>query len=296
VTSGCNKRRHGYAKNSVRLMKAALSAMLSDAVDDGIIDINPAFQLGHRRAKAADRLTPAERIQKIRPMSWQQRDAFLAGAGNEPCYGALFVLLAKTGLRPGEAFGLKPEDLDLRERTVRVERAWSLGRAKPTKTYEERTVDLSHDVLARLERHLAWLKAETLKRGWGEAEWLFPNEEGKPLDESRTRKVFRRALRQAKLPGFRLYDLRHTYASLLLAANAPITYVGCAARPREPVHDAPLLREVDPEQGRPALGRSAGPDHWDRRGCRGGRWFQSWNQNVEPNPNRGAARCATPRF
>jgi hypothetical protein len=29
----------------------------------------------------------------------------------------------------------------------------------------------------------------------------------------------------AKLPGFRVYDLRHTYASLLLAAGAPITYV-----------------------------------------------------------------------
>ncbi len=108
---------------------------------------------------------------------------------------------------------------------MRVERAWSLGRLKSTKTYEERTVDLSPDVLGRLERHLVWLKAETLKRGWGEPEWLFPNEEGKPLDESRTRKVFRRGLRRAKLPSFRLYDLRHTYASLLLAANAPITYV-----------------------------------------------------------------------
>jgi integrase len=45
------------------------------------------------------------------------------------------------------------------------------------------------------------------------------------MDESRVRKVFKRVLKQAKLPGFRLYDLRHTYASLLLAASAPITYV-----------------------------------------------------------------------
>jgi len=39
------------------------------------------------------------------------------------------------------------------------------------------------------------------------------------------RKVFKRALGKAKLPTFRLYDLRHTFASLLLAASAPITYV-----------------------------------------------------------------------
>ncbi len=39
------------------------------------------------------------------------------------------------------------------------------------------------------------------------------------------RKAFAQALKRAKLPGFRLYDLRHTFASLLLAQNAPITYV-----------------------------------------------------------------------
>ena len=39
------------------------------------------------------------------------------------------------------------------------------------------------------------------------------------------RKAFGQALRPAKLPSFRLYDLRHTYASLLLAQNAPLTYV-----------------------------------------------------------------------
>jgi Phage integrase family len=37
--------------------------------------------------------------------------------------------------------------------------------------------------------------------------------------------VFKRALGTAKLPSFRLYDLRHTFASLLLAEQAPITYV-----------------------------------------------------------------------
>lgn len=37
--------------------------------------------------------------------------------------------------------------------------------------------------------------------------------------------MFKRARGKAKLPAFRLYDLRHTYASLLLSAGAPITYV-----------------------------------------------------------------------
>jgi Phage integrase family len=36
---------------------------------------------------------------------------------------------------------------------------------------------------------------------------------------------FRALLRRAKLPRHRLYDLRHTYATHLLAEGAPITYV-----------------------------------------------------------------------
>jgi integrase len=50
------------------------------------------------------------------------------------------------------------------------------------------------------------------------------------MDESRVRKVFKRALKQAKLPECRLYDLRHTYASLLLAERSNHMR-GCAARP-----------------------------------------------------------------
>ena len=57
--------------------------------------------------------------------------------------------------------------------------------------------------------------------------WVFCNRSSHPLDESRVRKHFAQALKRAGLPGFRLYDLRHTYATLLSAQGAPITYV-CA--------------------------------------------------------------------
>jgi integrase len=74
-----------------------------------------------------------------------------------------------------------------------MERAVSLRRIKPTKTYEEREVDVTPHLLQTIQQHLTWL--------------------------------FKRALKDAKVPAFRLCDLRHTYASLLLAERAPITYV-----------------------------------------------------------------------
>src|SRR5262249_23957746 len=87
------------------------------------------------------------------------------------------------------------------------------------------TVDVTPELLRTIQQHLTWLKTEALRHGAGEPQWLFPNEEGGPMDESRVPKAFKRALKDAKLPAFRVYDLRHTYASLLLAERAPITYV-----------------------------------------------------------------------
>src|SRR5262245_8418161 len=103
--------------------------------------------------------------------------------------------------------------------------AESLGQIKDTKTHDERVVDMSLDLARILRDHLAWLRTETLKRGWGEAEWLFPNEVGRPMDEAKVSRIFRLVIKRAGLPSFRLYDLRHTFASLLLAAGAPLTYV-----------------------------------------------------------------------
>lgn len=128
-----------------------------------LIDMNPSFQIGRRKASRADKLTSSERLQKVRPLTWEQRDALLAEVKDDRRHAALFQLLAKAGLRPGEAFALKPGDIDWKGRTLRVERAWNLGRVKPTKTYEERTVDLTPEMVRSLERHVAWLKTEALR-------------------------------------------------------------------------------------------------------------------------------------
>jgi len=62
------KRRRGYAKNTVRLIRAAISSLHSDAVDDGIIQSNPALGLANRKKRRGDRISQTERQQRIRPM------------------------------------------------------------------------------------------------------------------------------------------------------------------------------------------------------------------------------------
>ena len=132
----------------------------------------------------------------------------------------------KTGLRPSESYGLKVSDIDWKRCTLRVECAVELNthEIKPTKTSETRDVDLSPELVELLRAHVAKLTKRGFKKG-KDRRWLFPSEAGTVLDHNNVARTFRRRLKDAELPSFRLYDLRHTYASMLLAEGVPITYV-----------------------------------------------------------------------
>lgn len=204
-------KRKGYAKNGVRLMRAALSSLLSDAVEDELIPANPCLQIRGRSRRGAEQVTAIERQQQIQPMTLAQRETFLATARRRRANPLLFEVLAKTGLRPSEAYALRGEDLDLAGGRVHVERAWVRGRLKATKTAQTRWVDMPDRLTAALRGARAGL--------------LFTAPEGGPLDPSKVGKAFRATVKAAKIGRFRLYDLRHTYACLRLADGAPPTYV-----------------------------------------------------------------------
>jgi hypothetical protein len=69
------KRAEGYAKNSVRLMRAALSSVLTDATEDEIIEVNPALHLGRKKRRRAGSLSKADVHESRRPMDWAQLGA-----------------------------------------------------------------------------------------------------------------------------------------------------------------------------------------------------------------------------
>jgi integrase len=166
-------------------------------------------------------------------MTWDQLEVFdhtmsllQEGGLLDPRYRMLFVLMAKTGMRPGEAIALQPGDIDVRQHTIRIERAATLGgQVKSTKTAEVRMVDVSVKLIQKLEAYRAWLELESMTGRWGDTPWLCPNNQGRLYEERHLRCVFHRILHRANLPSFRVYDLRHTYASLLLSAGVPLLYV-----------------------------------------------------------------------
>jgi integrase len=216
-----SKNERKLSKNTVRLIRATLSVMLAEAVDDGDIDSNPATLPVRKKGKKKAAAVP------MHPFEETELSRLLEAARvRDPEYLPLFLLLARTGLRPGEAFALEWADLDFPKRKLNVERALSAGVVGTTKTGTAREVDMSQelvDVLAALYRIR---EAQTLKYQWGDVpDLIFVNAQRGFLDESRVRKRFARVLKAAGVGGHRLYDLRHTFASILLQNGAPITYV-----------------------------------------------------------------------
>jgi integrase len=229
VTTQDGSTRRRLGKNSMRLIRATLSVLFGDAVEDGLLTVNPAIGIKRRGRRQADAVNPAE---QIRPLGHEQLAVFLAQVNKlvsqETLHrgtGRFFYTLADAGLRPGEGLALRWPDFDPVARTLKVERAVSAGQVKLTKTGTTRTVDLTVRLTETLSGWQARCEADALLAGVNASPWMFPSETGTPLDEARVSKRYRMVLQRANLPRFRLYDLRHSFATHLLEAGAPITYV-----------------------------------------------------------------------
>jgi integrase len=238
--------------STLRLIRATLSVVFASAVDDRIIDRNPVpdakVSRHSRKAKAANRVAVA----KERVFTEAQQAALLSWCSErDPDLHDLVFLLLRSGLRPGECRALAWDDIDFTRRKIRIEYSASdKGTFGPTKTGLGRSVDISpalRDVM-----RLRMLKRSTrthMDRGEGGVELVFSNPSGTPLDDSRLRKRFDRAMEETKITGHVLYDARHTYASTLLARCRDFVYVAAQlghASPKTTMdHYAHLLPGVD---------------------------------------------------
>jgi integrase len=76
-----------------------------------------------------------------------------------------------------------------------------------------------------LSEHRLVLTKAALKKGRPMSDWVFPSRVGAPLEPNRVREAFFLALKQAKLRRIRFHDMRHTFASWLIANGESLVYV-----------------------------------------------------------------------
>ena len=184
-------------------------------MERGVIDVNPAKGVrlpSKQRTREPIFLTPSQR-------------AALINAAQYPEWKLYLEFMLATGARWSESLALTPADFDLESSpaTVRIDKAWKRTpsglRIGPPKTKKSRrTVSLPAHMVPRL-------RALAAERGRGDFMWQGVN--GGPVKEAWFRKrVWAPVVERAGLePAPRVHDLRHTHASMLLAANVPIHVV-----------------------------------------------------------------------
>jgi integrase len=139
----------------------------------------------------------------------------------------LFVLLALTGLRRGEAIGLRHRDVDLQRGSLSVIQAVSVVGSDvvvstPKTKRSRRQVPIDTETVRFIREHLQRQRAERLKVGsvWSsDVDWLFCDELGCHLHPDHISRLFRKLVKESGLPQIRLHDLRHTYGTLSLEAG-----------------------------------------------------------------------------
>ncbi len=162
----------------------------------------------------------------INPLTSEELKVLLGAVSEHfPEHFTLFLLLARTGMRIGEALALQWDDVDFDKRFIEVKRSYVRGRISTPKNSKTRRVDMSLQLAEALKAQKQWFMLK-LVGSQNDAQYVFTNKEGGLIDISNWRnRVFNKALTKAEVKKIRIHDLRHTYATLRISKGDNIAYV-----------------------------------------------------------------------
>lgn len=191
-------------------------AVFRAAVRDRLIPSDPCVHvvLPRQRRRAAAMVIPTA----------EEVGALVHAAGER--FRPFVALCAFGGLRLGEAAAIQVGDVDFLRRTLHVRRQVQLVDktrvdVRAPKYGSEREVHLPAKLVELLSQHVAELPDTDVR-------WLFQRAEGEPVHQNTVTYLWRATRKRAGLPSARLHDLRHFYASGLIAAGCDVVTVSRA--------------------------------------------------------------------
>jgi integrase len=252
-----HKAAHG-ARRRVTLAHATLRSALAHAKRVGIVGINAATNVK----------VPKPTVRPIAPLDVEQARAFLT-VSDPHRLGALFSVALACGLRLGEATGLRWLNVDLATGEIRVhEQLQRVGKKlvlQPVKTAKSRrTLMMPQVCLDALRAHRTRQLEDRLKAGpqWVESGLVFTtflrregHTVGGPLDPRNVLRTLHTLLASANLPRMRFHDLRHSAASLLIAAGVELVEVSMLLGHSELRTTADLYAHLQKQTAARAAGR-----------------------------------------
>lgn len=142
---------------------------------------------------------------------------------------AFFRLLAFSGMRKGEAFGLTWRDLDFKANTIRINKAVTRGKEGlylgPPKNGLPRTIKMDEATMQLLQAWKKELSKTLLKKGINfnqTKQFIFPNALNTFTDPNKSYNWLKHILDKYELPQITTHGLRHTHCSLLFEAGANV--------------------------------------------------------------------------
>ncbi len=215
----------------VKSVRSTLNTALNRAKKVRLITVNPCEFVDPPRCER----------EEMRSLSPEQVQQYLA-VFDRSVLGAAIATAIGSGCRRGELLALRWSDVDLDQGTLRVARSLErvtirtakrehceLRFKEPKTKRSRRTIALPPFVLERLRRH----RLEQAERFFSagsrpDGSTLLFERGGLPWNPNTFGLTFARIARDAKLPKVRLHDLRHSFASLLLAGGADLKTVSTA--------------------------------------------------------------------
>ncbi|HKJ11069.1 MAG TPA: site-specific integrase [Ornithinimicrobium sp.] len=204
----------GLAPGTIKTRYVNVRSVFRAAVKDRVIGSDPTDGVRlprRRRADIAMSIAAPEEVGQLMAVADERFQPFIA-------------LCAFAGLRLGEAAGVQLGDVNFLRRSLKVSRQVQRvnGGAidvRAPKYGSERVVYLADSLVAVLSEHVTALGAT------GKDRWLFAGEGGNPPHQNTVGFWWRKTLRDAGLNGIKLHDLRHFYASGLIAAGCDVVTV-----------------------------------------------------------------------
>lgn len=209
-----------WAPTTVKVRFVIVRSVFRAAVADRVIGADPCLGVAlprRRKAEAAMQIPTVEEVGQLLAHADSTRVSTRKG------FRAYVALCAFAGLRKGEAAGVQVGDIDFLRRTLKVsrqlQRDGSTYVVRLPKYASERVVFLPEELVTILSGHIATHLSDA-----GPDTWLFTITE-KPMYDNDITWRWRATRTSAKLPQVRLHDLRHFYASGLIAAGCDVVTV-----------------------------------------------------------------------
>lgn len=221
-----------WSLNSIRQAHRLLERAFDAAVEQDLIEENPAASVKVPRRRRGDEMIIDDADQESHALSPEQEQQLLVEVLRTNKYHGLYllyVLALRLGLRRGELLGLRWQDIDfegkvlhVRQQVIRLD--GEIKVTTPKTPSSRRDIPLPDDLVTPLREYKLQLGARAHVKGL-----VFPNEQGEERQPNGIDQHFRRSCDRINLKGFVFHSLRKTWVTRLRTDGTDLEVVAALA-------------------------------------------------------------------